>query len=84
MTNKRHQRRYMRSVDRILCNLLEYIITNDFLGLRLSVHGKFGGRLRKKVYNIFKGYRPLTRKSTFIDYDLQKMHSRFGVFSIKV
>lgn len=84
LTNKRAQQTYMKGVNRILLNLLGFIKLSEFLGLRITVHGKFRGRLRKGVYRIFEGYRSLTRKRTVVDFSFHKMYSRFGVFSIKV
>ena len=75
---------HLRNVSRLLNYLIFYETTKDFLGLRVRVAGKFQGRLRKRVFKIFRRYRGLQRLSTIVDYSINKVYTRFGVFSIKV
>jgi ribosomal protein S3 len=84
MANKRTQRYYMKGVSKLLLNFLPFIVKSTFLGFRITVCGKFQGRLRKKIFKEVAGHSSLITKSNFVHYDFKKMFSKFGVFSIKV
>ena len=84
ITNAKSHLTHLRNVGRLLNYLVFYETTKDFLGLRVRVAGKFQGRLRKRVFKVFMRYRGLQRLSTVVDYSINKVFTRFGVFSIKV
>ena len=84
ITNQKSHRSHLKTVGKLLNYLIFYETTEDFLGLRVRVAGKFQGRLRKRVFKIFRRYRGLQRLATVVDYSIYKVFTRFGVFSIKV
>lgn len=64
--------------------ILHYEKTKAFLGLRLKVHGKFQGKLRKKKFKFYHRYISLNSVRIYVDYSLHKVFTKFGVFSVKV
>jgi ribosomal protein S3 len=74
---------FLKKIKRLIHNFLNYS-KYGLIGLLIKVHGKFQGVLRKRRFKYAYGKTSMTSFNTFIDYDLQKSYTKFGVFSIKV
>jgi len=75
---------FLKKVRRLLTNFFYYGKYCNLIGILLKVHGKFQGILRKRRFKHKYGKTNMTTFRTFVDYDLQKSYTKFGVFSIKV
>lgn len=84
LSNRRDHKSYMKGVKRILLSFLSYLEIKEFFGLKIEVRGKIQGKLRKKIFKIYKGYRSLLRKKNIVSYSMSNQYSRFGAFSAKV
>jgi len=74
----------IKNMTRIIKTIMSFEKTNNFSGIRIRVHGKFHGILKKRFHKTYIGRKSLHRMSTNVSYSLNKSYTRFGVFSIKV
>jgi hypothetical protein len=84
ISNKKQHFYYLKGARRLIDYFLKYESIESFLGLRIRVHGKFQGILKKRQFKMYRGYRSLHKLSTKVDYSAQRVYTKFGVFSIKV
>lgn len=84
ITNKKMHFNFLKKVRRLLTNFFFYGKYYNLIGILIKVHGKFQGILRKRRFKHAYGKTNMTTLTTFVDYDLQKSYTKFGVFSIKV
>ena len=75
---------FLKKVRRLLTNFFFYGKYYNLIGILIKVHGKFQGILRKRRFKHSYGKTNMTTLTTYVDYDLQKSYTKFGVFSIKV
>jgi ribosomal protein S3 len=69
---------------RIMRYFFKYEKPPNFYGIKVEVRGKFHGILRKRKFKINMGRTGINKLNIFIDYDLRRSFTRFGVFSTKV
>jgi ribosomal protein S3 len=75
---------FLKKVKRLITNFFFYGKYYSLVGILIKVHGKFQGILRKRRFKHIYGKTSMTTLTTFVDYDLQKSYTKYGVFSIKV
>lgn len=81
--NKKNHYRLLRSIKRIINYFFWFERAPGFCGIRIRVHGKFHGILRKRKFHMRLGRTGLHTLQTRVDYSYAQSFTRFGVFSIK-
>ena len=84
ITNRKKHFYLLKRLRVILNYFFQFEPSCDFRGLRITVRGKFQGILRKRRFRIKFGHPGIQELGLFMDYNLQRSFTKFGVFSIKV
>lgn len=84
ITNKKNHFYYLKNIKLILRYMLHYETNNNFLGIRFKVHGKFQGKLRKRIFKVYDKYISFHRIKSYVDFSFHTVYTRFGVFSVRI
>lgn len=84
ISDKKKHFRFLKHIRRIFKKFFFFEQSPGFSGLRISVHGKFHGVLRRRKFEIRIRKMQLSNLQNRLDYSYVQSFTCFGVFSVKV